>query len=412
MRACAAAAVACALVAPAAGGQVPTLQGLAETLVPQIEQAARASRAGDPAAEQTRYDAARELREILGRSTASPPCRPLAAALERFAGASVAAAEAFDRQLPRAAPETAAARARRSVGASAGSCPDGRLTGTAAAASKDVPIFGGLLPASASTPVAPERPDRRLSTRLAALAASFSGFAGIWIHDLASGGTGAWNAGARFPAASTVKLGVLIAALDRFGPRPERSEAAHDMEALAAWSSNLGANRLLRLLGDGDVRRGVALVEARLRRVGARASTYPGEYRVGTTRGGPPLVSRRTTTARDLGRILVALHLSALGDPRARAGTGLEAHEARIGLRLLLGSEPAADNAGLFRQALPAGLPAAQKHGWLPSARQTAAILYTSRGPVVAVLLTYRKGLTLQEAQALGGRVVALALGR
>ena len=127
---------------------------------------------------------------------------------------------------------------------------------------------------------------------------------------------------------------------------------------------------------------------------------------------GPPLVSRRTTTARDLGRILVALHLSALGDPRARAGTGLEAHEARIGLRLLLGSEPAADNAGLFRQALPAGLPAAQKHGWLASARQTAAILYTSRGPVVAVLLTYRKGLTLQEAQALGGRVVALALGR
>jgi beta-lactamase class A len=266
-----------------------------------------------------------------------------------------------------------------------------------------------LLPASARARPARARSDPALRRRLAAIASSFSGYAGIWVHDLTSGRIGAWNENARFPAASTVKLGVLAAALDRYGPRPERSPLAYDMQTIASWSSNLAANRLLKLVGRG-------VVEERLRRMGATGSTYPGEYRVGTSRSSPlqpdpPLVSARTTTARDLGRALTSLHAAATGNARARARTQLSRHEARVGLAMLLRSLPRGDNVGLFRPALPAGMPAAQKHGWISSARHSAAVLYPARGPLVVVLLTYREHLRLAAAQQLAQRVLRVALG-
>jgi beta-lactamase class A len=265
-----------------------------------------------------------------------------------------------------------------------------------------------LLPASARVRPARIRSDRALERRFAAIASGFSGYAGIWVHDLTSGRIAAWNENSRFPAASTVKLGVLAAALDRYGPRPERSPLAYDMQTIASWSSNLAANRLLKLLGR-------SLVEERLRRMGATRSTYPGEYRVGTSRSRavqrePPLVSSRTTTARDLGRVLTSLHAAATGNARARAQTRLSRHEARVGIAMLLRSLPRADNVGLFRPALPAGMPAAQKHAWISSARHSAAVLYTARGPVVVVLLTYREHLTLSAAQQLAQRVLRAAL--
>ena len=211
-------------------------------------------------------------------------------------------------------------------------------------------------------------------------------------------------------------MGVLVAALDRFGPRPASSSAAYDLKSMAAWSSNLGANRLLELLGNGDLDRGRRIVEARLRQMGATKSTYPGDYRVGTLIGSgvdapheSPLVSQRTTTARDMTRVLATLQAASIGDATARRRAGLSAHEAKVALGYLLDSEPRGDNLGLFRPALPKGMPAAQKHGWISDARHSAAIVYGPQGPVVVVLLTYRDGLALAQAQDLGRRVLAAA---
>jgi beta-lactamase class A len=271
------------------------------------------------------------------------------------------------------------------------------------------------LPASAAVRPGSARRDPALDERLERAARSFPGWSGLYVLDLRDGRSGGWNEDARFPAASTVKLGVLAAALDRYGPRPERSPVLYDLAALAGRSSNLAANRLLRLLGDGDPWAGRAVVEERLRRLGTRASTYPGEYRVGTSArpravpGEPPPVSTRTTTAHDLGRILATLHAAAAGAPGATRASGLGRHEARVALSLLLDSQLAGANVGLLRPWLPASLPVAQKNGWVSDARHTAAVLYTAGGPVVVVCLTYRESLSLGEAQALGRRVLAAA---
>jgi beta-lactamase class A len=273
-----------------------------------------------------------------------------------------------------------------------------------------------LLPVSGDAAPPAESRQRDLERRLAVIAQGFPGHSGLYVLDLRTGQAGGWNEEARFPAASTVKLGVLASALARYGPRPERSATFYDMRTLAAWSSNLGANRLLRLLGHGDLYRGRALVEERLRRMGATRSTYPGEYRVGTSvarRGAapdePPLVSQRTTTARDLGRMLATIHAAAAGDPGSVRASGLSRHEARVALSLLLDSQASGDNIGLFRPWLPRTLPAAQKQGWISTARHTAAIVYTQRGPVVVICLTYAESLGLPTAQGLGRSVLAVA---
>ena len=165
-----------------------------------------------------------------------------------------------------------------------------------------------LLPRSAERGRAPARADAALARRLAAAGASYPGYAGLYVHDLARGRAAGWNADARFPAASTVKLAVLVGILQRFSPHARRGALLYDLEAMVAWSSNLAANRLLRHLGGGSEALGSQRAEAALRRMGARSSTYPGGFRVGTSIAGvrrqPPLVSRRVTTARDLGRVI------------------------------------------------------------------------------------------------------------
>jgi hypothetical protein len=245
--------------------------------------------------------------------------------------------------------------------------------------------------------------DDALAGRLGSLGRSFHGWAGLWVHDLRTGRAAGWNSDARFPAASLVKLGVLAAALRRFGPRPELSEAWPQIRDLARASSNRAANSLVDEVG------GLGAVAVSLRRLGMWSSTYPGPYRLGTSAGDaprpPPHVTWRVTTAHDLGRAFYAFQAAALGNRRVERRSGLTRHEARLGLSLLVHSFPRGENVGLLRPSLP-GLPVAQKNGWITGVRGTAAIVYLPRGPVIVVVLAYRPGLSLAEGQALGGRVV------
>jgi len=259
--------------------------------------------------------------------------------------------------------------------------------------------------------------DQALSTALGRLGARFHGYAGFWVHNLSTGETASWNSDARFPAASTVKLAVLAAALHRWGPHPESSRVAYDLRAMTGWSSNLATNRLLEKLG-GSQLGGARIAQRYLYRLGARASTFTGGYRVGTGVGKhavgadvvrqPPLISSRVTTAHDLGRMLSTFQAGALGKKRALRKSGLTGHEASVGLSMLLSSQPRGDNIGLFRPTLGRRFPMAQKNGWISEARHTAALLYGRRGPEIAVLMTFRHSLKLKTAAKLGHRFLGL----
>jgi beta-lactamase class A len=244
--------------------------------------------------------------------------------------------------------------------------------------------------------------DTAVAARLAAFGRAFPGFAAIWTHDLRTGRVAGWNTDARFPAASTVKLGVLLAVAARLR-HPERSPLDYDLRAMTSWSSNLAANRLVERFGAGAA-------QDALRRAGAWRSTYPHGYRVGTARADverqPPFVSGRVTTARDLGRLLYVLHAGALGNRRALAATRLDADRSQYALRLLLESELRGANIGLVRPFVAASIPVAQKNGWLHDARHTAAIVYGPSGPRIVVVLTYAPNLRPETALRLGREVV------
>src|SRR5438093_5873214 len=124
--------------------------------------------------------------------------------------------------------------------------------------------------------------NRALAEHLAGLGTGFHGWAGFWVHDLRTGATAGWNSDARFPAASMVKLGVLAAAVRRFGPYPERSSAWRDLQAMTRTSDNRATNRLV------DRRGGLAPVQQALLRLGTRSSTHPGPYRAGPAGGDAP----------------------------------------------------------------------------------------------------------------------------
>ena len=244
--------------------------------------------------------------------------------------------------------------------------------------------------------------DTAVAARLAALGRGFPGYAAMWTHDLRTGRVAGWNTDARFPAASTVKLGVLLAVAARLR-HPERSPLDYDVRAMTSWSSNLAANRLVERFGAGAA-------QDALRRAGAWRSTYPGSYRVGTALADverqPPVVSGRVTTARDLGRLLYVVHAGALGNRPALAATRLDAERSQYALRLLLASELRGNNVGLVRPFVPASTPVAQKNGWLHDARHTAAIVYAPSGPRIVVILTYAPGLRLATARRLGRDVI------
>lgn len=344
----------------------------------------------DPDGLQARYEAGRNLVEaIRAAGTPSPACRRLRDQLRAFGTAQVRTAEAYDRPVviarPRVPRVTATCRAR---GGSAV-----RVAAT----------FRLSLPSGAQRAVPPGATDSVLAARLAQLGNAYPGWAGIWTHDLRTGRTAGWNSDARFPAASTVKLGVIAAALDRSGSRPEYSPRWYDLLQIGAWSSNLASNRIASQVGYPAVAEG-------LRRLGMASSTYPGPYRAATAYHAdapkpPPHGHTRVTTARDLGRALYRLHAGALGNRGALRATALTQRQARLGLSLLLDPDRAGDNLGLLRPWLRETV-VAEKNGWLSDTRITASIVYRASGPAIVVVEAYRPEIDGAAARRLGREVL------
>jgi len=317
-----------------------------------------------PDGAQARYDAGRDLVEaVLAAGRVSSARQELRTRLLALGRGRIASAEALDRD------------------------PGFRSGGPLA------PLPGG------GAGVGPRLPDAGLARRLAVAAAKVDGAVGVWVHDLGSGRYAGRSADTLFAAASTVKLGALVAGL-RASPRPERSSWWYDVRQIGFWSSNLAANRILSGLG-------YRAVAAGLDRLGMTSSTYPGPFRA-TTAYRPPGPHTRVTTARDLGRALYRIHAGAHGDSRALALLGLSRRQAVVALRVLASAQPVADNAGLLRPWL-SGATVAEKNGWLSDTRTTATIVYVGGRATIVVVELYRPGVTHAEAKRLGRDVLEAA---
>jgi beta-lactamase class A len=254
-----------------------------------------------------------------------------------------------------------------------------------AVAGRRIPVYA--LPGGSLRPLAPARNDRRLDRALRTLAARTTPAVAAYVHR-ADGGAGAWNAGAEFEGASTLKLPIMLTALERIGGEPRASAYWGPFEAITRFSSNEAADEVLERLGGTEEGGAADMVEA-MHRLGLFHTYLYGGYLTDPDAGGgpPPVRIDRTpppsfkyTTAADMARLAAWLADAAAGSGPL-THRGVSRHEARELLYLMV---HAADP-GLVR-AGAGGRPVAHKIGWLETSRDDVAVIFTHRGPVVVTV--------------------------
>jgi beta-lactamase class A len=273
-------------------------------------------------------------------------------------------------------------------------------------------VFG--LPRSAAPDVVIGFRDRRLDISVQSLARSFPGTSALFVQDLVTGRGTAWNARARFPAASTLKVAIAVEALRAHAGKPEAGSYLDSLlRRMLIESDNSTANAVEATFGGGSQ------VDELLRSVGL-VDTWMGGGYLRETAGRAPIPLRvesqpsfgccKYTTASDLARLLTYVHLAAggRGPLIRRHGHDFTESDARY-LLFLLAHVGDRNKLGRFLKGGPYAL--LHKAGWISGARHDAGLVYWPGGVFVATVMTWGSGVGVS-SDVLAGRVAKATLGR
>jgi hypothetical protein len=264
------------------------------------------------------------------------------------------------------------------------------------------PVYGLRRAAAPRGPPLAGYEDARLARTIGALARAFPGTCAVFVQDLRDGAGAAWNARARLPAASTLKLAIAVEVLRALHGKPAPGiRADRLLRRMLMYADSRAANQLLAWLG-GSTSGGSARVNASLRALGLTDTDMYGGYelpRSPAVRGRGPIPLRvesqpsfvgKHTTAWDYGRLLRYLH-------RATEGKGVLARrfrgslvpaEARYLLFLLAHT---AEPNRLDRYLRRGAVAVLQKAGWIERARHDGGLVYWPGGAFVAVVMTWNR---------------------
>jgi beta-lactamase class A len=245
-----------------------------------------------------------------------------------------------------------------------------------------------VLPRSASRAGRiPGKVDVRLQGDVDSLVRGLPAVSGVYVQHLVTGCGAAVNAGAPFPAASTLKAAILIDAVRRAGGRPSES-TGRLLDQMVMESSDRAANVVL---GGAS---SPASVTSTMREMGLAESLVRRPYIIEDERlpvevsSRPALYTNFISTPFELARIMVAIHRAALGKG-ALPGMGVSARAARVELmpRLLSVRDATKIVAGL-----PSDVPVMHKSGYTEQVKHDAGIVYLKGGPVVVVAMSWAQG--------------------
>ena len=255
--------------------------------------------------------------------------------------------------------------------------------------------------------------DRPLAARIRALARQYGGTSGIYVENLRTGRGAAWNARARFPAASTLKLAIAVTVLRSLDGKPaEGSPVARRLAKMLVFSDNEAANELEVWLA-GSTSAGSDRVNETMRALGLTDTEMYGGYETRRPSAASPIPIRvesqpgfgvgKYTTAWDLARLARAVYLAGVGlGPLPRLG--VTPSEARYVLWLL----SQVTDRGKLDGFLGPDSVVMHKPGWLPTARHDSGIVAYLGGAYVATVLTWKT----PAADELTGQVFLAALQR
>ena len=275
----------------------------------------------------------------------------------------------------------------------------------------------GLPPAAEPRERSPSL-DPVLARTVRSLVQRHGGTAGVYVQDLRTGRGAAWNARARFPAASTLKLAIAVTVMRSIHGKPgEKTRLAGLLGKMLVLSDNAAANDLEVWLA-GSTSAGSERVNETMRALGLHDSLMYGGYETrrpaaAVPVGAAPIPIRvesqpsfgvgKYTTAWDLGRLARAVYLAAAGKGQLLS-LGVSGSEARYLLWLLA---QVADRGKLDR-FIGSGPVVMHKAGWLPGARHDSGIVAFNAGAYVASVMTWKTGA----ADELAGQISLWALQR
>ena len=299
---------------------------------------------------------------------------------------------------------------------------DGRRAG---ATVRDV--FG--LPAAARPRVVAARRDAWLTRRLGALVRDTPGTTAFYVQSLTSGAGAAWNARARFPAASTVKLAIAAAVLaEHDGVPGPGSYVGGLLREMIVPSDDAAANALEVWLA-GSTSAGSAQVNALMRSIGLLDTIMYGGYEITDARRSPAAALRpdggipvrvdeqpafgvgKYTTAADMTRLHRAIWLASENRGLLRAEQpGFTAADGRHLLWLLahVRDTPKLDRTLRGKR----GVAVLHKAGWINDARHDTGLVFWRGGVFVAGVMTWNARGAGPYSDVLAGRVAALSLER
>jgi hypothetical protein len=257
------------------------------------------------------------------------------------------------------------------------------------------PVLG--LPSAAQPRFRHGVADDELGAAVRRLARGFAGTSAVFVQSLTTGRGAAWNAAARFPAASTLKLGIAAAVLARHDgiPSPD-SWVGAELRKLLTWSDDEAANRLEVWLA-GSTSAGGRTVTSLLHSLGLTNSEMYGGYLIDRSPSAaipreadeqPGFGIGKYTTAADLSGLARAVWLASGNHGPLRASEpGFTVGDARH-LLFLLGRVQ--DPGKLDRRvgSIP-GVTVLHKAGWIDSARHDAGLVFWRGGVMVAAVMTW-----------------------
>jgi beta-lactamase class A len=274
------------------------------------------------------------------------------------------------------------------------------------------PVYG--LPAGAEPRDRSPTLDPALDRALRALVRRHGGSSGVYVQDLRTGRGAAWNARARFPGASALKLAIAVTVLRALDAKPEAgTQVDRLLHAMLVNSDNDAANALEVWLA-GSTSGGSDRVNETMQALGLTDTLMYGGYEVERRpASGAPIPIRvesqpawgigKYSTASDLARLARALYLAGAGKGQLLR-LGVTGAEARY-LLWVLADVPDRGKLGRFLGPSTAVL---HKAGWIPGARHDNGIVAFAGGAFVACVMTWQT----PGADELAGRVAAQAFER
>jgi hypothetical protein len=278
-------------------------------------------------------------------------------------------------------------------------------------------VYG--LPASARPRGVAAHLDPTLARKLRQLVRRYSGTAGFYVQSLTGGAGAAWNARARFPAASTLKLAIATAVLAEHSGIPARgSYVSGLLREMITVSDDASANALEVWLA-GSTSAGSQQVNDLMRSLGLVDSIMYGGYEVRTLSSRIPVRVDdqpgfgfgKYTTAWDMTSLWRAIWLASGGRGALRAmRAGFTRADARHLLWLLAHVRDAPKLDGVVGKRR--NVEVLHKAGWISTVRHDTGLVFWPGGVFVAGVMTWKPGGVGLSSDVLAGRIAAAALRR